>query len=168
MVDSFLGRKYDYTPMNAAEERYRYLLPQQKEDMRNEIVMDGLRSLSRYLGTLRDGRKTVLFVSEGFISTLPTNINSQGLTGLGPPVQSAADQTGQFFNSVNLQGDMRAVYADANRNDTAIYTLDPRGLATTEFDVSDPAVGAAEPRGADQRSWIRCARSPRKRTAARS
>ncbi len=34
-----------------------------------------------------------------------------------------------------LQADLREVYDAANRNNTTIYTLDPRGLATGEFDI---------------------------------
>ena len=34
-------------------------------------------------------------------------------------------------------GDLRQVYDAANRNNTAIYALDPRGLAPFEFDINE-------------------------------
>jgi hypothetical protein len=40
-----------------------------------------------------------------------------------------------FFASIDLQSDMRDVFAAAARNNVAIYAVDPRGLATGEFGI---------------------------------
>ena len=57
----------------------------------------------------------------------------------------------------------------ANRNNTAIYAVDPRGLATGEFDITDNISHAARARRALQRdAWTRCGRWPRTPTAAPS
>ena len=37
--------------------------------------------------------------------------------------------------------DLRELFATANRFNTAIYALDPRGLAAQEYDVSQPNIG---------------------------
>ena len=134
---NFEGRKYDYTPRNAFEERYQQYSPELQERMRNETVMATLESLCAYLSTLRDGRKTVLFVSEGLIGTLPPGVNTQGTIGRALPPQLPTSDTQMFFDQSDLLSRMRHVFNAASRANASIYTLDPRGLASNEFDISD-------------------------------
>ncbi len=42
----------------------------------------------------------------------------------------------EFFAQTDLLSDIRSVYELANRYNTAIYAVDPRGLAPFEFDLS--------------------------------
>ena len=42
----------------------------------------------------------------------------------------------EFFLQTDILSDIRSVYELANRYNTAIYALDPRGLAPFEFDLS--------------------------------
>ena len=75
----------------------------QKGDVRKlraEVTASALKGAVVYLGTLREGRKTVIFVSEG-------------IRGLG------ADATAVLGDVVRA----------ANESNTAIYTVDPRGLS---------------------------------------
>jgi VWFA-related protein len=134
---NFEGRKYDYTPRNAFEERYQQYPPELQERMRNETVMATLESLCAYLSTLRDGRKTILYVSEGLIGTLPPGVNTQGTIGRALPPQLPTSDTQMFFNQSDLLSRMRHVFNAASRANASIYTLDPRGLASTEFDIAD-------------------------------
>ena len=53
---------------------------------------------------------------------------------------SHIEQTYEFFENSSLMLDLREVFSTANRFNTAIYSLDPRGLATGEFDVSQPNI----------------------------
>ena len=67
---------------------------------------------------------------------------------------------------------MRDVYQMANRNNTSIYSLDPRGLAVFEFDLDDVGRDAAvvrhrPPRAADDAGHA-ARRCPRKPTGAPS
>ena len=39
--------------------------------------------------------------------------------------------------SLDLQSDLREVYDAANRNNVAIYAVDPRGLPGFEFDINE-------------------------------
>src|SRR3970282_239476 len=39
--------------------------------------------------------------------------------------------------SMDLDSDMRELYDAANRNNVAIYTVDPRGLPVFEFDINE-------------------------------
>jgi hypothetical protein len=41
------------------------------------------------------------------------------------------------FASFDMQEDLRQVYQAANRNNVSIYAVDPRGLATNEFNIAE-------------------------------
>ncbi len=141
-IMKFQGRKYDYEPRNPAEDIYHRLSRQQIENLRNAVVIESLEGLGVYLGTLREGRKTVLYVSEGLSSMLPTEIATNGLVAGQQPGSIGALNASrtEFQASVDLLNRMRDIFNAANRSNTSIYTLDPRGLATGEFDLSQPAV----------------------------
>jgi VWFA-related protein len=139
---NFQGRKYDYTPRNAYEERYQLQPPEVLERLRNEITMSALEALCAFLGSLREGRKTVLFVSEGLSSTLPAGIRTKGSILSRPGgVAGAADPN--LDDRMSLIGTnevlrlLREVFAAAGRSNTSVYTLDPRGLATGEAGIED-------------------------------
>ena len=71
-VRDFLGRKYDYTARNLFEERYvNYVSTMEAERIRNDVVMSALKGLIIKMGGLRDGRKSLILVSEGFTNSLP-------------------------------------------------------------------------------------------------
>lgn len=141
-IMKFKGRKYNYTQEYPQEQIYNRLSKQQIEDLRNVIVIEALEGLNVYMGTLRQGRKTVLFVSEGLSATLPVEVATDGRVAGAVPnsVQDQMQGRAAFFNSVDLFNRLRDVFMSASRTNTAVYTLDPRGLATGEFDVSEPGV----------------------------
>ena len=142
---AFQGRKFDYTPKHPAEEIYLYMQPEQIETLRNQIVTTALEGLSVYLGTLREGRKTIVYVSEGLLSRVPPGARTTGLVGLGTPTnQPPTGIVGQMQAERALQSEqsmmldyLRNIFRAASRSNTSIYTLDPRGLAASEFDISD-------------------------------
>jgi VWFA-related protein len=150
VIDHFLGRKFDYTPKNEFEEKYAYYPAATVERVRNEITMGALKGAAIRMGGLREGRKSIIFVSEGFTSTLPPQLNDPvaAMPGIGnpargrPSVQSPGDSV-EFFNQADLLNDMRDVYDVANRQNTSIYAVDPRGLAAFEYDVSE-AIGLTQ------------------------
>ena len=152
-VNQFEGRKYDYRARNPFEEQYAYYPAQAVETVRNEVTMTALRGLSVRLGSLREGRKAIIFVSEGFSSLLPPQMrdpNAQ-MPGMGNPAagnpsagNSLNEDRMRFRSDVELQSDLRAVFDTANRNNTAIYALDPRGLATGEFDINENIGGRVD------------------------
>jgi VWFA-related protein len=139
-IMGFDGRKYDYIPRNPYEERYADYPPEALEVLRRQITLSALEGVSRWLGTLRDGKKLVLFVSEGIAGTLPPGTVTTSVNGRGsvPNVGTQSQQDRQsFFNQVDVLSEMREVFAAAARSNTSIYTLDPRGLATSEFQIND-------------------------------
>ncbi len=149
-IQRFEGRKFDYTPRNMAEEQYAHAPSEIVEKLRNEITMGALRSLATHLGGLREGRKAIIYVSEGLTAVLPPQLRNMdaSLGRLGNPnarnpmlgENDPREQTAAVFGAAELYSNLRRVFAAANRNNAAIYTLDPRGLAAFEFDI-DQAVG---------------------------
>ena len=138
---NFEGRKYDYTPRNPFEERYQMYPPESQERMRNDTVISSLENVCAFLSTLREGRKTVLFVSEGLASTLPAGVNTTGSMTGNMPGYPQANQSQMFFNQADLQSRFQHVFTAASRANTSNYTLDPRGLASNEFDIGDRVTG---------------------------
>ncbi|MEO8682314.1 MAG: VWA domain-containing protein [Vicinamibacterales bacterium] len=146
-IEKFMGRKYDYQPMNDLEAGYIYkLTPDQVELIRRGVTLSALRGISVKLGSLREGRKSLLLLSEGFSSLLPPQLRSNqpaGYSGVGDLTRDpfAADNNtledrARFSADMDLQNDLRDVFDTANRNNTAIYSIDPRGLAIGDFDIT--------------------------------
>ncbi len=148
-IQNFQGRKFNYEPRNQFEEQYAYYPAATVEKIRNQVSMSALRSLAIKLGGYREGRKSIIYVSEGFTAQLPAQLNDPvaAMPGMGNPARRAPGveannpraDTIEFFNQAELLGDMREVYDAANRSNTAIYALDPRGLAAFEYDINEGA-----------------------------
>jgi VWFA-related protein len=158
-INNFQGRKFDYTPHNQLEENYVRYPTETVEQIRNQVVMGALRALSVRLGSLRDGRKSIIFVSEGLTATLPPQMRRADASRPQDPVivddsPVAQDReiTYEWFQQSDLESFMRDVYDAANRNNAAIYSLDPRGLAVYEFDINDGGVNAPPGLATDQRA----------------
>ena len=144
-IEEFFGRKYDYRPRNWYEERYASYPTEVVERIRNDVSLSALKGLMIHLGGLRDGRKNVLLVSEGYTNYVPPQLRAAvageplTITGGGTGT-SGYETTAQFFSQSTMNLDLREVYSTANRFNTAIYAIDPRGLAVSEFDTSQPTV----------------------------
>jgi VWFA-related protein len=151
-VQRFEGRKFDYTPRNRFEEEYSRYPASEVERIRNQVVMDALSSVAVRMGSMRQGRKSIIFVSEGLTVMLPPQMQRQNAQNPIDPLQAIAgaavqdspqQQTNEFFNQAVLDGRLREVFRDANRNNASIYSLDPRGLAVFEYDIDAVPGGAS-------------------------
>ncbi len=141
-LNKFEGRKYDYRPRNDIEEQYAMYPASVVERIRNQVSLSALEALSTHLGSLREGRKAIILVSEGYSNILPPQLQDPiaSMPGLGNPNRGSAagiDDRTAFFANVDIQSDLREVYNAANRNNTTIYSLDPRGLTPFEFDINE-------------------------------
>jgi VWFA-related protein len=143
-IKAFEGRKYDYRPRNDFEEKYAMYPASVVERIRNQVTLSALESLVTHMGSLREGRKAVILVSEGFSNLLPAQLNDPiaSMPGIGNPARGAAglesiDDRTAFQDTLDINSQLREVYNAANRYNTAIYALDPRGLSTGEFDLSE-------------------------------
>ena len=160
-VQHFEGRKYKYEPRNLFEEQYQRAPTEVVEQIRNQVVMTALRGLSTRLGSIREGRKSIIYVSEGLQAMLPPQLRSADASqpNVGNPnafnpfagENDPREQTAQAFSTADLYSQLKDVFIAATRNNTAIYTLDPRGLATNEFDI-DENVGPQQDRNMLQAS----------------
>jgi VWFA-related protein len=140
---TFRGRKWDYTALNSYEERYAAYPAQAVEFIRAQVSLSALRALAIHLGTLREGRKSILFVSEGMTYNIPPNLqnpndpNAPMLPAGDPTAGNSYGQSSQdFFREVEMVGDLKYVFDASNRANTSIYTIDPRGLAPFEYDIN--------------------------------
>lgn len=150
-VSQFEGVKYDYEARNMYEARYIYYPTEVVERVRNDVSLSALRGLMIRLGGLREGRKSVLLVSEGFSNYVPPQLRSHSAEmpvdpGINPARldpfagDNSFEESFAFFRSAEILSDLRYIFRTANRFNTSIYTVDPRGLAVFEFDVSEPTV----------------------------
>jgi VWFA-related protein len=147
-VQQFQGRKYEYEAKNMLEERYVCRVStEQAESIRNDVSLSAIKSMIVRMGGLKEGRKALILVSEGYNGMLPPQMRSpcaccgtagnpvagDPLAGTNSPIEDRA----AFLSGSNMEMDLRAVYDLANKNNVAIYAVDPRGLATSEFDIAD-------------------------------
>jgi VWFA-related protein len=93
------GRRGLYVPARSAVEEAHLRNAQDVERIRSQVTASALKSAVMHLGAIRQGRKAVVFVSEG----------------LGRLGQDALRVVSDLIRT-------------ANDNNTAIYTVDPRGL----------------------------------------
>jgi VWFA-related protein len=143
-INKFEGRKGLYDPRNEFEERYAYYPAQTVENIRNDVTMGALKGAAVRLGGMREGRKSIIFVSEGFTSTLPPQLNDPvaAMPRIGNRSQPGVDTTNQrmesqrFFDSTDLISRLRETFDTVNRNNCSIYAVDPRGLAAFEYDIN--------------------------------
>ncbi len=99
------GRFGIYVPTRSAAED-NMLERRDVARVRSEVTVSALKSAAVHLGAIKEGRKAIIFVSEG-------------LTGLG-------------MDQLTL---IQELTETANDNNTAIYTVDPSGLTGGSADV---------------------------------
>ena len=145
-IEAFDGRKYDYQPRNQIEEQYANYPAIIVEQIRNQISLSALKGLIIKLGGLREGRKALILVSEGYTNYLPAQLRDPvaSMPGYRNPArgnESIGDNMGEyrerFFSQAEMLTQLKDVYDLANKNNVSIYALDPRGLAVFEHDVNE-------------------------------
>ena len=146
-LEAFEGRKFNYEPRNSIEYQYAHQPTEVVERLRREVSLSALRGLSIKLGALREGRKALILVSEGFTYMLPPQMRNADATmpGLGNPnafnpmagVNDPNEDRAAWLASLDLDSDLREIFDAANRNNVSIYAVDPRGLPGFEFDINE-------------------------------
>ena len=81
LIREFTGRKFDFSPRNGFDDRYKDALYSIQQALRDQLTLGALKGLMVYLGGLRDGRKTVLYVGEGVGERIP-----RYMTNIGRPM----------------------------------------------------------------------------------
>lgn len=101
-IAKFQGRLGEFlSARSPIEEEQLGLDPVSRQSVRAQITLSALKSVASYLGSLRDGRKSVLFVSEGPLL---------------------------YAGGWNHQAELRDVITAANTSNVTIHALDPRAL----------------------------------------
>ena len=101
-VHKLKGRQGVYMPPRSAVEEAQMYRARDIEMLRSQVTASALESTIAFLGSIKEGRKAILFVSQTI-----------GRVGTGP-----------MDTFTWLDGAIRA----ANANNTSIYAFDPRGL----------------------------------------
>ena len=146
-LQQFEGRKYDYTPRNQYEEQYANYPTETVERIRVQVSLSAIKSLIVHMGSLKEGRKTLILVSEGYSYMVPPQMRNADaqMPGLGNPnarnpmagTNDINEDRAAWSLGMDMESDLREVYDTANKNNVAIYAVDPRGLATFEFDINE-------------------------------
>jgi VWFA-related protein len=155
-VEKFIGEKvrskalnvYDYIQMRTGrgfdpgEARDQHM---RERAAKAEATIDAIARVSRYMAGIRGRRKTVLLFSEGLDFNLDDTIGLRSTVGAGNPF---GDNTAtEAVHAAAIRDRMQAMYEVATRANVAIYSVDPRGLAS-ESDALLQAGGM--PDGVDQ------------------
>jgi VWFA-related protein len=146
-ISAFYGRRGEYFPAKyPVEEEHLRKLPPQIESIRMDISRRALEALAVHLGGLKEGRKTLLFVSEGFpmdttdmldISRAAnrTNVAIYPIDPLGMPVGATRGKFGPL--GVTPAKDVLKQFALDTGGDAIVNTNDfARGLAQVARDSS--------------------------------
>lgn len=146
-VERFEGRKFDYEPRNGIEMQYSHQPTEVVERIRRQVSLSALKGLAIKLGALREGRKAMVLVSEGYTAMLPPQMRDAvaGFSGLGNPNRgnplagenNPYEDRARAMAEFDMQQELQLVFDAANRSNTAIYAVDPRGLSAGEFDMAD-------------------------------
>jgi VWFA-related protein len=146
-LQQFLGRKYDYEPKNQFEENYAHYPTETVERIRNQVSLSAIKSLIVHMGSLKEGRKALILVSEGYSNLPPPQMRNADATmpGFGNPdafnplagENNRNEDRAQWLAGLDIDSDLREVYDTANRNNVSIYSVDPRGLPGFEFDINE-------------------------------
>ncbi|HET7697359.1 MAG TPA: VWA domain-containing protein [Vicinamibacterales bacterium] len=124
-VNRLRGRQGVYLPPRSAVEEAQMYRARDIEMLRSQVTATALESTIAYLGSIKEGRKAILFVSQtiGRVGTAPTDTFSW----------------------------LDAAIRLANANNTTIYAFDPRGLEMNTR-TSDVLHSLAEQTGGKQYS----------------
>ncbi len=167
------GERYQISK-DPVEEQYRVCYPGLEDDRgvademierrREKLSLDAISDLSRYLRGVREERKAVLLVTEGWRlfrpnpelarmigkripqTTVAIDPRTGRLTadqtdpGLGTsPLKCESDR--QALANLDDEQDFRLLLDEANGANTSFYPIDPRGLAVFDEPIGRPTTG---------------------------
>ena len=142
-IQNFEGRKFNYTPRNMFEEQYTFYPAAVVERVRNQVTMSALKAAAYRLGALREGRKSIIFVSEGMTELLPAQLNDPiaEMPGLRNPNRgnpnARIDERTEWQAKLDMANELQQVFQTVNTQNTSIYAVDPRGLAVFEYGINE-------------------------------
>src|SRR5262249_60849526 len=122
-----------YAHKNQFQENSAHYPTEPVECIRNQVSLSAIRSLIVHMGSLKEGRKALILVSEGYSNLPPPQMRNADATmpGLGNPDafnpfagdNDPNEDRAQWMASLDMDSDLREAYDHANPNNTHIYTL---------------------------------------------
>ena len=136
---------------------------------RERVALDALHDLVRYLGSVREERKAIIAVTEGWPLYRPDDSmlklrDSEGVPGkppvgvdefgklrVNPPRRDVAvagagdtditvcERERMYLAGIDDEDYLRRLTEEANRNNTSFYPVDPRGLEVFDTDIGAKA-----------------------------
>jgi VWFA-related protein len=159
LVDKVWGwsRRDSITQYDPIEEQYMQCYPQTAGETgrmsaiaremiqrrRERITLESLQGLVVHLGGIREERKAVLAVSEGWLLYQVNNQLTRATAGqmnAGMQGQSRCDADRFALSQEDHARDFRNMLDDANRANVSFYPLDPRGLVVFDTSLADEMV----------------------------
>jgi VWFA-related protein len=125
-VHSLQGRRGVYLPPRSAAEEAQLEAVNWKveavEGFRNQVTVSAIKAAAAHLGTLREGRKTLIVLTEGFgVAPRGTDFGPGG-GGIAPLTRSG------MARSADDQNTAVEIVRVANDTNTAVHIIDPLGL----------------------------------------
>ena len=126
------------TPMGAIDELKDPLAPERAAKAR--ATLDTMRRVSTYMAGIRGRRKALILISEGLDYNTDDIIGPRSSGGFG---QAAAGGTinpmsgnsmNEAIHAAGIIADMQIMFEAASRSNVAVYSVDPRGVAS-ETDI---------------------------------
>lgn len=108
-----------------------------RDRAREEASLQQLEDLVYYLGSLREGRTSVVLFTEGWrlFRDGGTLIGYTGRRGPG------CDQHLVRYGNIDGQARLRDIINRANRSNVVFYTVNPAGLTAFDYDISERVLG---------------------------
>lgn len=188
------GKRHSLTPVEQRELEYegcfplveqRRLVQQMVARRRERAVLDSLKDLVVYLGGVREERKAILTITDGWVLYRPdpsmTNlrgtepvpgkdpigVDDWGKLRVGatrdrdanPASQTTCDRERQYLSAIDNDDHFRYIIDLANRNNASFYPIDPRGLTVFDYPLGPAAPPSLTVDAASLRTRIETSRT---------
>jgi len=108
-----------------------------RDRAREEAVLENLEDLVLYLGTLREGRTSIVLFTEGWRLFR----GDQGLMGYTGRRNPECDMHLVRYANMDSPSRLREIIALANRSNVVFYTVNPGGLQVFDYAISERVLG---------------------------
>ena len=176
-VERFEGRKFRYEPRNEIEMKYSDQPTEIVERIRRQVSLSALKGLSVKLGALREGRKAIVLLSEGYTAMLPPQMRDAiaGCPGSATP-RAATRWRARTTSTRTVPAAWRRSTCSLNCSWCSTPPIDRTRRSTRSIPAACPPASSTSPttsataraRRRCARRFRRCRRSPRTPTAAPS
>ena len=176
-IGEFQGRKFEYEPRNEYEQKIAYYPTEIVEKVRNQVSLSAMESLVSHMGGLKEGRKSLVLVSEGYSNMLPPQMRNPvaAMPGAETPPPTIRTRAATTPTSSGLRplraSTCRRISGGSTRPPTATTcpsTRSTRAASPRTSSTSTRTSTRAPIATTSIRPWTRCGSWPSRPTAAPS